>query len=98
MERVLNNLTFGIISAIILPGIIFIMMYYTKFNNLDILIFPRQMLMGNLLPVVLSWCIIPNLLLFFILSWINFLKAAKGVLIATASLTIMLFGMKIIFH
>lgn len=73
-------------------------MYYTKFNNLDILIFPKQMLMGKLLPLVLSWCIIPNLLIFFILSWINYLKAAKGVLIATAILTIMLFGMKIIFH
>ena len=79
-------------------GIIFIFMYYTKFNDLDILIFPRQMLMGKLLPLVLSWCILPNLLVFFILSWINYLKAAKGVLIATAILTIMLFGMKIIFH
>jgi hypothetical protein len=98
MERFVNSLTFGIVLAIILPGLIFTLMYYAKFDNLDVLVFPRQMLMGNLLPLVLSWCILPNLLLFFILNWINYLKAAKGVLIATASLTLMLFGMKIIFH
>ena len=86
------------ISAIVLPGIIFIMLYYTKFNNLDVLIFPKRMLMGNLIPLVISWCVLPDLLLFFIFSWINYLKSAKGVLIATVVLTIMLFGMKIIFH
>jgi hypothetical protein len=98
MERYLNNLISGITVAIVLPGLIFILMYYAKFDNLDVLVFPMQMLMGNLLPLVLSWCILPNLLLFFILNWINYLKAAKGVLIATASLTVLLFGMKIIFH
>ena len=98
MERFLNNLTLGLVSAIVLPVIIFVLLYYSKFNNLDVLIFPKRMLMGNLLPLVISWCVLPNLLLFFAFSWMNYLKSAKGVLIATVVLTVMLFGMKIIFH
>lgn len=91
-------MTLGLVSAIVLPVIIFVLLYYAKFNNLDVLVFPKRMLMGNLLPLVISWCVLPNLLLFFVFSWINYLKSAKGVLIATVVLTVMLFGMKIIFH
>ena len=91
-------MTLGLVSAIVLPVIIFVLLYYAKFNNLDVLVFPKRMLMGNLLPLVISWCVLPNLLLFFVFSWINYLKSAKGVLIATVILTVMLFGMKIIFH
>ncbi|MBN2611074.1 MAG: hypothetical protein JXB00_05920 [Bacteroidales bacterium] len=53
--------------------------------------------MGTLLPLVLSWCILPNLLLFFIFNWTDWLKAAKGVLASTVVITLMLFGLKVIY-
>jgi hypothetical protein len=98
MERLCNNLISGILSGIILPVIIFMMLYQTKFSNLEFIEFPKHMLMGNLLPLIISWCVLPNLLLFFVFSWTNWLKSAKGVLISTTALTLLLFSLKIIFH
>lgn len=86
------------ISGTILPVIIFIVLYYSKFHQLEVISFPKQMLMGNLIPLVISWCILPNLLLFFVFNWADCLKSAKGVLVSTVIITILLFGMKIIFH
>ena len=94
----LNRLIIGISAGLLIPGIIFFVLYYTKFTNLKFIEFPKQMLMGSLLPVVLSWCVLPNLFLFFIFNWINWLNAAKGLLYTTVVITILLFGLKILFH
>lgn len=88
----------GILAGVILPVVIFFTFYLVKFSNLQIMMFPKQMLLGNFLPLIISWCVLPNLLLFFVFSWTNCLKSAKGALISTVVLTIALFSLKIIFH
>lgn len=95
--RKLNTLLTGIFAGIVLPAVIFVLLYYAKFSSLRFIEFPKQMLMGTLLPLVLSWCILPNLLLFFIFNWTDWLKAAKGVLASTVVITLMLFGLKVIY-
>ena len=93
-----NKLLTGILAGVVLPSVIFFLFYYTRFANLKFIEFPKRMLMGSLLPVVISWCVLPNLLLFFVFNWLDWMNAAKGVLYTTVALTIMLFGLKVIFH
>ena len=86
----------GVIAGIILPGILFFALYFSKFSSIEFIEFPRQMILGKLLPVVLSWCVLPNLLLFFIFSWIDWLHAAKGILASTVVITVLLFALRFI--
>lgn len=97
MLKKLNNLLFGIVAGALLPVVIFFTLYFTRFYSIRAIEFPVKMILGELLPLVLSWCVIPDLLLFFIFNWADWLKAAKGVLISSVAITVVLFGLKFIF-
>lgn len=97
MVRKLNTLFFGIASGIILPLILFFTLYYSKFSSIGYIEYPMKMVIGELLPVIFSWCILPDLLLFFIFNWADWLKPAKGVLISSVALTAALFALKLFF-
>jgi len=93
IKKLNTNLT-GVLSGIILPGILFFVLYYARFRSIEFIDYPGQMIIGKFLPVVLSWCIIPNLLLFFVFNWIEWLKAAMGIIVMTVILTVLLFAIR----
>lgn len=97
MIKRINTLTAGIIFGIVVPVIFYIIVFYSKFNNLRFSDFHRDIYLGKLLPLIISRCILPNLVLFFVFNWLNWLKAAKGVFISTLALAAILFTFKLIF-
>jgi hypothetical protein len=98
MNKKLNSLVSGILIGLIVPVLFYMIFYYTKFKNLDFISYYKTIYLGRLLPLLISRCVLPNLLLFFIFNWLNWQKAAKGIFISTLGLTVLLFALKLIFY
>jgi hypothetical protein len=92
-----NTLSTGIISGIVLPIIVYFIMYYSKIQDVRFTLFSNNLLIGNLIPIIISHCILPNLILFFIFNGLNWMQASKGVLGITVVLTVIIFAIKLIF-
>lgn len=73
----------GLISGLILPMISLVIFYMVRHSDLSPGEFLDTMLRLNILTQVISLHVIPNLLLFFIFIWKNYLFSARGVLTAT---------------
>ena len=98
MTKKINTIVSGVLIGLVIPILFYMVFYYAKFKNLDFISYYKQIYLGTLLPLLISRCILPNLLLFFIFNWVNWEKAAKGIFIATLGLTIILFALKLIFY
>jgi hypothetical protein len=72
-------------------------MYFSKVQDVRYTLFSNNQLVGNIVPLILSHCILPNLVLFFIFNGLNWMKATKGVLGSTLVLTVLIFLTKLIF-
>lgn len=92
-----DTLTTGIISGLMLPAIVYFILYYTKIQDVRFTIFSHHLVIANIIPVIISHCILPNLLLFFAFNALNWLQASKGVLGTTVVLTIAIFAIKLIY-
>ena len=97
MNKRFNTLLTGILAGTIIPAILFMLFYMFQIKKFDLGRITEQLLLRDYLPQILSWCIIPNLILFFVFNWLNWLKSAKGILIATVISTVLLFLLKFIF-
>ena len=93
----LNTLATGIISGIVLPVIVYFIMYYSKIQDVRFTLFSYNLVIGNIVPIIISHCVLPNLLLFFIFNGFNWMQASKGVLGTTVVLVVILFAIKLIF-
>jgi len=91
-----DNLASGILAGIVLPVIVYMAVYFSKIRTISETLFSSSVLMGNIIPLIISHCLLPNMLLFFLLLKINMETAAKGVLVATLFLTVLLFAIKLI--
>ena len=88
MLQKLNTVFAGILIGIVIPAIIFSLFVYPRIDHLSFFgskIFHQ--ILAEILPLLLSRCIFPNALLFFILIWRNQNLVAKGILISTGVLT-----------
>ena len=93
----INSVGFGIVSGILLPFVLYLVLYYTKVNNVRYTLTSDYAILSSILPVLISHCILPNMILFFIFNWTNKMLSAKGVVIATVILAAMVFITKLIF-
>jgi hypothetical protein len=93
----LDTLATGIISALVLPVIVYFILYYTKIQDIRFTLFSHHLVIANIIPVIISHCILPNLLLFFVFNGLNWIQASKGVLGTTVVLTIAIFAIKLIY-
>lgn len=98
MNKKLNSLVSGILIGLIIPLLFYLIFYFAKFKNLEFISYYKSIYLGRLLPLLISRCVLPNLLLFFIFNWLNWQKTAKGVFISTLGLTVLLFALKLIFY
>jgi hypothetical protein len=98
MNKKINTIVAGVVTGLVIPVVFFMVFYYAKFRNLDFISYYKQIYLGTLLPLLISRCVLPNLLLFFIFNWVNREKTAKGIFIATLGLTVILFALKLIFY
>ncbi|MFH2096524.1 MAG: hypothetical protein ABIJ16_12510 [Bacteroidota bacterium] len=83
MKFNLNKLWIGTLIGILAPLITLIIVYKTNYKTLSISEFLRQLEIMGIYTKLLSLCVIPNLLFFFVFIWRNYLSSARGVLLAT---------------
>ena len=85
----------GLISAIILPLITLILLYFIRFGNIPFAEFINRIIVYNVAGKILSLCAIPNLLLFFLFIWLDRLKIARGVIGGTFIITLFILIIKL---
>lgn len=73
----------GLIAGLVLPLVSVMVFYLVRHSDLAPLEFLETLFRLNILTQVISLHVIPNLLLFFIFIWKNYLLSARGVLTAT---------------
>ena len=91
-----NTLITGIISGIILPVLVYFILYFTAVRDIRLTLFSDRQIIGNIIPIIMSHCILPNLLIFLAFLGFNWSQAAKGVLAVTVVMTVILFALKVI--
>jgi hypothetical protein len=78
-----DRLSFGLITGILVPLVIFFMIYFFRYSNLDIEVYLQQIWKLNLTFKILSLCGFTNLLIFFYFYRSKMDKAARGIILAT---------------
>jgi hypothetical protein len=89
-----NSLILGLILGLAWPAVVMVLFYLFKFMNYPLDIFLEQLLEMGLFTKFVSVCVYPNLLLFFIFIWRKLLYSARGVLMATILLGILVMILK----
>jgi hypothetical protein len=92
-----NTLATELISGFVLTVIVYFILYYAKIQDVRFTLFSHHLVVANIIPVIISHCILPNLLLFFAFNGLNWMQASKGILGTTVGLTIAIFAIKLIY-
>jgi hypothetical protein len=71
------------VLGILAPVLGFAIIYLVAFNELTIAAYLELLVSRKKMSSVISLSVIPNLLLFFIFIWLNYLYSARGVLAST---------------
>jgi hypothetical protein len=80
----------GFILAIIVPVITLSITCFHTFGNQHVSEFLQFLRDRHIMSKLFSLCVLPNLALFFLYIWGNFLKGARGVLAATILVAVFL--------
>ncbi|HEX2395655.1 MAG TPA: hypothetical protein VHI78_09925 [Bacteroidales bacterium] len=92
-----DTLATGIIVGITVPVIVYFIIYFAKIQNIHTTLFSNRLLIGNIIPIIISHCVLPDLVFFFIFNGLNWMQTAKGVLGTTVVLTVLIFAIKLVF-
>lgn len=79
----LNKIWIGLVLGILAPLVTLLIVQRSNYKTLNIFEFIDRMEMMGVYTKILSLCVIPNLLFFFLFIWRNYLASARGVLMAT---------------
>jgi hypothetical protein len=94
MKSKYNSLSLGTILGLIVPIIAILLFYFGKSKTLTFIEFIDYLIYWHIYTKLLSLCVIPNLLLFFIFIWRELYYSARGVLLATFIYTFIIIGLK----
>jgi len=83
MRSKFDSLTLGLILGIIAPIITMLIVYFLKFDLYKVDELLNYLVAKQVFTKIVSLCVIPNLVLFFIFIRKNYLYSARGVLMAT---------------
>lgn len=84
----------GLITGLVVPLFVIIGFYkYRGSESIDA--FFEKIVSVGIFSELVSLCVVPNLLLFFIFMWTNRLKSARGVLGATFIYALIVVGLKL---
>jgi hypothetical protein len=89
-----NKVQFGLAAGLVVPVLTILALYLVRFGDLGLHTFLQAMITQNVLSPVLSLCVIPNLLVFFIFIWTDMLYLARGVLMATVIFAVVVAAVK----
>jgi hypothetical protein len=94
MKSKVNNVWIGTILGLLVPAVTVFLAYKIRFGQNDFGEFLRVIVQNKVLSPLLSLCVIPNLLVFLIFIWLNYLYSARGVLLSTFIIGIVILGTK----
>jgi hypothetical protein len=94
MKSKVNNIYLGIILGLIVPAVTVVLVYKIRFNQFNLEEFINLFVQRKVLSSLLSLCVIPNLLVFMIFIWLNYLYTARGVLLSTFIVGFIIVGVK----
>jgi hypothetical protein len=94
MKSRFNSTLFGALLGFLLPVITFLVFFLVMRDTQTLVQFIGQVFERNVFTQVLSLAAVPNLLLFFIFIWLNYLYSARGVLMSTFVLALFVLGYK----
>jgi len=97
MKKKFDSARIGFGLVMLLPIIVLIAIYFIREPELGFLLFFKAMLGHQILSKMLSLCVYPNLIPFFIFIWTDRLQSARGVLGATIALAILVFLTQLLF-
>ena len=83
MDTRLNKMYVGLVLGLLVPLIVLYIFNLIAFDDLSPGEFLRNLINNRKLSAVISLGVIPNLLVFFIFIWLNYLYSARGVLAVT---------------
>lgn len=86
-----NKVYVGLIPGMIFPIVVFIILSFNMAEGNFVKEFMGKLIRMDIFTKVVSLCVVPNLLLFFIFMWKNYLYAARGVLVATMIFALFVF-------
>ena len=78
-----NNIRVGLVLGLLAPLLGFLIVYLVAFRGLSFMEYLELLSYRNKLSSLISLSVVPNLLLFFIFIWLNYLYSARGVLAST---------------
>jgi hypothetical protein len=78
-----NQIQVGLAFGLLAPPIGFLAIYLAGFRGTGPIEFIDLLVSTKKLSSIISLSVIPNLLLFFIFIWLNYLYSARGVLAST---------------
>ncbi len=78
-----NNIRLGVVLGLLAPMLGFVIVYLVAFRGMSLVDYIEMLVFRGKLSSVISLSVIPNLLLFFIFIWLNYLYSARGVLAST---------------
>ena len=77
-----NTIGFGTILGVIVPAVFFVIVYLFRETELSFMEYMRTLYFLKVLPKLMSLCLLPNLVLFFVFLWSDRLRAAQGVILS----------------
>jgi hypothetical protein len=89
-----NNIKLGLALGLLAPVITFFAFYFIRYPLLDLVKYIDFVFKQHVLSPLMSLCGIPNLLIFFVFIWRDFYFSARGVLLATFILAVVVFVIK----
>jgi hypothetical protein len=92
----LDSVGLGIIAGMVLPVLVYMILYFSKVMDIRHVLFSDYSILSTILPLLISHCILPNIILFFICNALDKMLIAKGVVIATLIMTVGVFAIKLI--
>jgi len=95
--RRFDTLATGIISGILLPVIVYFILYFSKVQDIRFTLFSNSLVIGSIIPIIISHCVLPNLIMFLIFNSLDWMNEAKGILGSTVAITLLIFALKLIF-
>jgi len=78
-----NNIRVGLVLGLLAPLLGFVIVYLATFRGTSFMEYLELLSYRKKLNSVISLSVVPNLLLFFIFIWLNYLYSARGVLAST---------------
>ena len=77
-----NTIGLGTTLGVIVPVVSFVIVYLFRETELSFMEYLKTLYFLKVLPKLMSLCLLPNLVLFFVFLWSDRLRAAQGVILS----------------